>query len=116
MDKERDIRGIESDVRVPNSGLAQTQLMKWEDFITSDQRGSLSPFCEYWVSISGANLTLSQDGHAIGTNQRSFPIVNASSPLLIAIPCVGSGSNHINIPTCLGWYTIQCVIHEHVSM
>ena len=32
--------------------------------------------------MSGANLTLPQHGHAVGTDQRSFPLANVSSPLL----------------------------------
>ena len=62
----------------------------------------------------GANLTLPQDDHAVGTDQRSFPIAKVSSPLLIAIPRVGYGSNHVSILTCLGWCIVQCAIHEHV--
>ena len=46
LDKERDIRGIENDAHAPNSSPAQAQPMKEKDFITSDQRESLSPFCK----------------------------------------------------------------------
>ena len=35
--------------------------------------------------MSGANLTILQDGHAIDTSQKSFPLANISLPLLIAI-------------------------------
>ena len=52
--------------------------------------------------MSGANLTFPQDGHAIGMDQRSFPPANISTPLLTAIPCLGFGSNHVNILIGLG--------------
>ena len=68
--------GIESNAHVPNNGPAHVQLMEGKDFITSDQRESLSPFCEYWVSISGANFTLPQDGDIVGTDQRSLLSTN----------------------------------------
>ena len=106
LDKERDIRGTKSDARVLNSGLAQAQPIKGY-FITFDHRGSLSPFCEYWVYISSAKLTLPQDGHAIGMYQRSFTSTNIPSPLLTVIPRVGSGFNHVSTVTCLGW----CSVH-----
>jgi len=57
--------------------------------------------------MSGANFTLPQDDHAVSTNQRSFTLTNISSPLLTAIPHVGSGSSHVSILTCLGWCTIH---------
>ena len=58
--------------------------------------------------MSSANLTLPQDGHAIGTNQRSFTPTNISSPLLIVIPRVESESSH---STCrLVCYTIYIYI------
>ena len=53
-----EIKGLKSDACVHYSGLTQAQPMGGNDFITSDQRGLLSPFCESWVSMSGANLTL----------------------------------------------------------
>ena len=71
-----DIKGIESNARVLNSGLTQSQPMGGKDFITSDQRRSLSPFRECWVSMLGVNLTLPQDGHAVGTDQRSILLAN----------------------------------------
>ena len=83
LDKERDIRGTKSDAHVLNNGPAQAQLINGY-FITSDHRGLLSPFCEYWVSMSSANLTLPQDGHAVVMDQRSFTSANVSSPLLTA--------------------------------
>ena len=58
LDKERDIRGIENNACVSNNGPAQAHPMGGKDFITSDQRGSLSPFCECWVSMLGANPNL----------------------------------------------------------
>jgi len=58
LDKERDIGGIKNDACVLNSGPAQAQPTKVRDFIASDHRGSLSLFCECWVSMSGANFTL----------------------------------------------------------
>ena len=79
LDKERDTRGNKSDACVLDSGPAQAQPINWY-FIASDHRGSLSPFYECYVSISGANLTLPHDGHAVGTDQKSFTSANISSP------------------------------------
>ena len=39
LDKERDIKGLESNAHVPNNGLAQAQPMGGKDFITFDQKG-----------------------------------------------------------------------------
>ena len=39
LDKERDIKGLESNAHVPNSGLAQAQPMGGKDFITFNQKG-----------------------------------------------------------------------------
>ena len=111
LDKERDITSIKSDAHVLNSGLAQAQPIKGRDFIDSDHRRSLSPFYECWVSISGANLTLPEDDHTVDKKQRSFLPANDFSPLLIAIPCVGSKSSHVSILTCLDW----CIVHASKS-
>ena len=83
LDKERDTRGNKSDARVLDSGPAQAQPINGY-FIASDHKGSLSPFYECCVSMSGANLTLPHDGHAVGTNQKSllqptFPFLSSQS-------------------------------------
>ena len=57
LDKERDTRGTKSDARVLDNGPTQAQPIKGY-FIASDHKGSLSPFYECCVSMSGANLTL----------------------------------------------------------
>ena len=65
---------------VSSSGLAQAQPMGGKDFITFDQKGSLSPFYECWVSILGENLTLPQYGHVVGIDQRSLLPTNVPFP------------------------------------
>ena len=64
--------------------------------------------------MSGVNLTLPQDGHAVGTDQRSFTSTNVLSPLLTVIPRVGSKSNHVNTLTCLGWCTAHLATLKEV--
>ena len=112
LDKERDIGGSKSDAHVLNSGLAQAQPIKGKDFIAYNHKGSLSPFCEFWVSMSSANLTLPQDGHVVGIDQTSFPPANISYPLLTTIPRVGFGFSHVSILTCLGW----CIVHVFLTL
>ena len=51
--------------------------------------------------MSGANLTLPQDGHTVGMDQRSFLLANVPFPLLIVVPRVESESNHVSIPHAL---------------
>ena len=67
LDKERDIRDVRSDTCVINSGLAQVEPIRvfcstwpWEV--------AISLVCKCWLSMLGANLTLLQNGHAVGTS------------------------------------------------
>ena len=65
---------------------------------------AISVLCKCWVSMSGANLTILQDGHAIGMGQNTFPLANISLPLLIVISRVGFKPSHVSILTCLVMY------------
>jgi len=57
--------------------------------------------------MSGANLTLPQDGHDVGTDQRFSPLASVPFPLLTDAPHVRFGSSHVSTLTCLGW----CNVH-----
>ena len=106
LDKERDIRGIESNAHVPNNGLTQVQLMEGKDFITSGQRESLSPFCEYWcpyqeqISLFPKMVTL------------LARIKDPFSQLTFIFLTHGHSTCRVQIQPrqrspCLDWFTIQ---------
>ena len=57
--------------------------------------------------MSGANLTLPQDGHAFGTGQRFSPLANISFPLLTIALGVGSESHVPWLVGCTHYYYVN---------
>ena len=109
----KDIRDARSDTRVLNSGPTQAQPIRGVP-----QHLTIGVTISLFVLVLGVHvsyiLTLPQEGHIVGTGQRSSSSANVPFFFLTASSRVGFRSSHVNTHTCLGWNNVCVCVYIYI--